>query len=389
MKKYKNVAFMAWRPYLENTKYYREWISTVLGEIDCLTDIEDINYISTDDLLGKVKNYNLEFYIGEIINNKHIINLDFSNFKFFLEHVLPNFDIIITSHHHYPFILLLNKYAKKYNIKTILVQHGIRTNIDETEKFPVFKRLNAFISFKKEYFLNVIGLLKQIVYAMLIDPKVSHLTIKNLFLKRNALVYPLFLKKEYKFSQIYVYSQEEYSKYLNIYDKKDIKMMGDPDIQLYLNYISSLKPIWKQTKPYVLYIDQGLIGTNNYISHKEFNKFVNLLIKNEYDFYFLERPKINEETDKKYLHYHIKYLPPRSINKYIDNAEYTISHWSTLLNLPMYLHKKIIILVNTKINLFLKENNLYEKFSQREKNIFLDVSSLEEIKDIYENKKSN
>lgn len=368
----KRVGFIAWRPFIEDNKYYKEWINEqIVSQIDEINSVDELWYISSCKLLGCIEDYkNFQFYFCEVINKKHIFSLNFKNFRFFLENILPKFDVIVTSQPHYPFIMLLNKYAKKYGVKTVFIQHGMQV---KNESSVVKERLN--ILRKKQSLVSSIALIKQLFMCLKIDYKVSILTIKNILSKSNALFFPEYLPKEYRFDYLKVYSQEEYNKYITKYNKESVEIILDPDIKLYLNY-SGKK--YTNKKKYVLYIDDKVI--KDYNQYKKFNKLVDFFNDNNYDFFYLPRARNDEQPEYDKLNKKIIFLPPRSINEYIDNAEFIISNWSTLLNLPLYLKKKILIPYDENIIKYMKEKGYYQKFKNSNNVIFLNLQREKEWK---------
>jgi len=355
-KRKKIVGFIGWRPFSEDNKYAVEWINTtVINQIEEISSINDIWYISSCKLLGCIEDYeNFQFYFCEVINKKHIFNLTFSNFEYFLKNTLKHFDIIVTSHHHYPFMMLINKYAKKYGVKVIFVQHGMQNDINK----DVGKaRLKGFIN--KYTFSSYIGLLRQLVLSLKIDSKVTYLVIKNILSKGSALIYPKYIYDEYKYTLLKVYSESEKKVYLKIYDENKIDMMLDPDIKLYLNYKGEK---YKSQKPYILYIDDEVI--KDYELYNEFNNFVDEYINKGYNFLYLPRARNDQKPKIEKLNKKIKFIEPRTINKYIDNVEFVISTWSTLLNLPIYLEKNIKIIINNEI---MKTFTTLEKYKEFKK----------------------
>jgi len=363
----KKIGLIGWRPFIENNKYYKEWLNTqIVDTIDNIKSIEDITYISSCNLLGCLQsNKDFQFYMCELINNKHILNLTFKNFKYFLEHVLQEFDYIITNHHNYPFMMLINKYAKKYDTKIIFVQHGMQNDIIDGVAKARIKGI-----FNKYTFSSYVALSRQLFLSLKIDPKVTYLTIKNIISKGSALIYPKYFSSAYKFNKLYVYSKKEKNLYLNLYEDKDINIILDADIKLYLKYTGEK---YKSNKKYILYIDDEVI--KDYNLYKKFNLLVDKYMQEGYEFYYLPRARNDQQPYYKKLNKNIKYLEKRTINKYIDNAEYVISTWSTLLNLPIYLEKNIILIANKKIIHDMKQINKYNDFVENQNITIIDLKN--------------
>jgi len=366
----KKIGLIGWRPFVENTTYSKEWGEIqILSQIEELESLADLHYISTCELIGCIQTFEeFQFRLCDVMNRKHIISLNFNNFRYFLENILSQFDILVTSHHNYPFMMLINKYAKKYNVKVIFIQHGMQNDIS---KEVGRSRVKGFLN--KYTLANYKALFKQLFFSLRMDSKVTYLTIKNIIFKGSALIYPRYFRDEYKFDKLLVYSEKEKNIYATLYNKSQIHIILDADIKLYLNYKDEK---YKSVKKYVLYIDDEVI--KDYKLYDDFNNFVvsNFLEKG-YDFFYLPRGRNDQLPIYGKLHKDIIYLEPRSINKYIDNADEIISTWSTLLNLPIYLKKKMILLVTNDILKQMKQINKYDEFT---KNKNINFFNLKEMK---------
>ena len=310
-----------------------EWLKKLYDPLD--------TYIISEEKLRderKVSEENLK-YIGNMYPIQ-VIALDKNNIDRFLQEDMKKFDLIIEQGEHFPLSLLINKYAKKHGVITLDI-HQSNDYYDKLMSVSILWKLLSYLNFiyrfvRYRYFRHLIRVLIKH------DIRLAAFVIRR-FNITGFRFYPS-LPAEYRFNKCFVCGNKFKRIYKQMgYQDNEVVIRGDYDLTKYQRYNGE---IYSSDKPYVIYIDS--YNVMKYTFHSEFNKFAMSMTSAGYDFFFYPHPNLNEEFFT-LLDKNIKVLPKRTIEKYLENADFVFVHNSNMVNILIYAEKRFCFIYGPKM----------------------------------------
>ena len=304
-----------------------------------LYDPSDMYIISEEKLRDErtVSSDNLK-YIGNMVPIQSIA-LDKNNLWQFLSRDIKKFDLIIDQGEHYPLSMLVNKYAKKHGVLTIDV-HQANDFYDRFFNVPLYWKIISYLDLPLR--LRFRGF-RHLMYVLLkYDPKLFAFIVKH-FNIAGFRFYPS-LPSEYRFDKCFVQGNKYKQIYkLMGYTDNDVVIVGDRDLHKYNNWKGDS---YQSDKPYIIYVDSN--DAVNYAFQNELNELAKYIINQGYDFLFYPHPNLSDEF-LALLNKNIKVLQKRTIEKYINNADFVFTHNSNMVQLLVYARKRFCLLYDKKM----------------------------------------
>jgi len=310
-------------------------------QYECLKEIfkPSNTYILSEQNIRPESNLSYEYlkYFGNM-SPIQCICLDKSNIDIFLNRTMKKFDMIMEQGEHFPLSLLINKYAKKHGVITVDSHQANDYYDNYFDKHSIFlKRMKDYLYFFYQLRYKKMRDLWRVVYKY--DKNLFLFLTKNF--KKAGFRFYKDLPPQYRFDKCFVYGNY-YKKIYGLmgYKDQDIIVSGSYDLTKYERLRHQTKP-YISSRPYVIYCDSQLIQRYGFV--QAFNNFANCMIKKGYDFFFNPHPNLPDDFIHS-LDSRIKVIPKRSINNYIDNADFVFMHISNMINIMAYVQKKFCFL---------------------------------------------